>query len=135
MTVIANDLAKRILEGSPDAVLVTDRHGTIRFWNASAERIFGFPSADAIGQSLDMIIPDRLRERHWAGWEKTMATGVTRYDDGRLLAVPALRKDGQQISIEFSIQLLKDPDGRIEFIAAIVRDVTQRYLKERNLKG
>ena len=132
---IANDLAKRILVGSPDAVLVTDRDGTIIFWNASAERIFGFPSADAIGHSLDIIIPDRFRERHWDGWEKAMATGVTRYDDGRLLAVPALRKDGQKISIEFSIQLLKDPDGRIEWVAAIVRDVTQRYLKEKNLKG
>lgn len=135
MTDIANDLANRILEGSPDAFLVTDRGGTIIFWNASAERIFGFTSANAIGKSLDIIIPDRFRDRHWAGWEKTMATGVTRYDDGRLLAVPALREDGQKISIEFSIQLLKDSGGRIEWVAAIIRDVTQRYLKEKNLKG
>ena len=64
-----------------------------------------------------------------------MATGVTRYDDGRLLSVPALRKDGQRISIEFSIQLLKRLDGRIEWIAAVIRDVTLRYSKEKNLKS
>jgi PAS domain S-box-containing protein len=135
MTDIANGLANRILEGSPDAVLISDREGTIRFWNASAERIFGFSSADSIGQSLDIIIPERFRDRHWAGWEKAMATGVTRYDDGRLLAVPALRKDGRQISIEFSIQLLKDSGGLIEWVAAIIRDVTDRYLKEKNLRN
>jgi PAS domain S-box-containing protein len=135
MTDIADGLAKRILEGSPEAVLVSDRDGTIRFWNPSAERIFGFPSADAIGQSLDIIIPERFRERHWANWEKAMATGETRYDDGRLLAVPALRKDGRKISIEFSIQLLKDSGSRIEWVAAIIRDVTDRYLKEKNLKS
>jgi len=135
MTDIANGLANRILEGSPDAVLISDREGTIRFWNASAERIFGFSSDYAIGQSLDIIIPERFRDRHWAGWEKAMATGVTRYDDGRLLAVPALRKDGRKISIEFSIQLLKDSDGLIEWVAAIIRDVTDRYLKEKNLRS
>jgi len=135
MTNMPDGLANRILEGSPDAVLVSDREGTIRFWNASAERIFGFPSADAIGQSLDIIIPERFRERHWAGWFKAMTTGETRYDDGRLLSVPALRKDGQRISIEFSIQLLKRLDGRIEWIAAVIRDVTLRYSKEKNLKS
>ena len=135
MTNIPDGLANRILEGSPDAVLVSDRDGTIRFWNASAERIFGFPSAEAIGQSLNIIIPERFRERHRAGWEKAMATGETRYDHGQLLAVPALRKDGQRISIEFSIQLLKGLDGRIEWVAAIIRDVTDRYIKEKNLKS
>lgn len=135
MTDIANDLANRILEGSPDAVLISDRDGTIRFWNASAVRIFGFPSDYAIGQSLNIIIPERFRDRHWEGWEKAMATGVNRYDDGRLLAVPALGKNGRKISIEFSIQLLKDSGGRIEWVAAIIRDVTDRYLKEKNLRS
>jgi len=135
MTNIPDGLANQILEGSPDAVLISDNDGTIRLWNVSAERIFGFSAAEAEGHSIDIIIPDRFRERHWAGWKRAMETGSTRYDDGRLLAVPALRKDGQKISIEFSIQLLKDPEGRIEYIAAIIRDVTDRYLKEKNLRS
>jgi PAS domain S-box-containing protein len=129
------DLAGRILDGSPDAVLICDRAGFVRYWNAAAERVFGFSAAEAVGASMDLIIPERLRARHWAGWEMTMTTGVTRYGEGQLLAVPALRKDGRQISIEFSIQLLEDAGGRIEWVVAILRDVTERFLREKNLRA
>ena len=134
MTSLPYDLAGRILDGSPDAVLVCDRTGTVRYWNIAAERVFGFGATEAIGASMDLIIPERLRARHWAGWETAMKTGATRYDEGQLLAVPALHKDGRQISIEFSIELLKGSDGAVEWVVALIRDVTERYAREKALR-
>ena len=97
-------LCRRIVEDSPVAILFADREGRIRLWNAGAEAMFGYRADEALGQSMDLIIPERQRARHWEGWEKVMATGVTRY--GReVLAVPATRKDGSRISIEFNILL------------------------------
>ena len=125
----------RVLDGSPDAILIADREGKVRYWNAAAVRVFGFPAAEALGASMDFMIPERLRGRHWDGWETTMRTGVTRYGEGQLLAVPALHRDGRQLSIEFSIQLLKDGDGRIEWVAAIFRDVTERFQREKALRA
>ncbi|MCM2332976.1 MAG: PAS domain S-box protein [Anaeromyxobacteraceae bacterium] len=131
---LPDDLPRRILEGSPDAVLVSDRGGVVRGWNAAAVRLFGFPAEEALGASMDLIVPERLRGRHWGGWEQVMESGVTRYGDGQLLAVPALHKDGRQLSVEFSIQLLKDGAGRVEWVVAIFRDVTDRFQKDKALK-
>jgi PAS domain S-box-containing protein len=127
MATLPHDLVERVLDGSPDAILICDPAGTVRYWNAAAERMFGFPATEALGTSMNLIIPERLRARHWAAWETTMSTGVTRYGGGQLLAVPALHKDGRQISIEFSIQLLKDAGDVIEWVVAVIRDVTERY--------
>ena len=134
MTSLPHDLADRILDGSPDAVLVCDRAGTVRYWNMAAERVFGFRATEAIGASMDVIIPERLRARHWTGWNTAMKSGATRYGEGQLLAVPALHKDGRQISIEFSIQLLKDADHAVEWVVAFIRDVTERYSREKALR-
>ena len=135
MTSLPHDLAVRILDGSPDAVMVCDRRGAVRYWNPAAERVFGFREAEAVGASMDLIIPERLRARHWAGWETAMRTGATRYGEGQLLAVPALRKDGRQISIEFSIRLLKGVDDAVEWVVAFIRDVTERYDREKRLRA
>jgi PAS domain S-box-containing protein len=132
---LPHDLSVRIVDGSPDAILICDHTGTVQYWNAAAERVFGFRVTDALGLSLNLIIPERLRARHWVGWEGTMRTGVTRYGEGKLLAVPALHKDGRQISIEFSIQLVKNADGQIEWVVAIIRDVTERYTREKALRA
>jgi PAS domain S-box-containing protein len=132
---LPQDLPVRILDGSPDAILICDRAGVVRYWNAAAERVFGFSATEALGASMNLIIPERLRVRHWAGWEAAMTTGVTRYGEGQLLAVPALHKDNRQISIEFSIQLLHDLDGQIEWAVAIVRDVTDRFGREKDLRA
>jgi PAS domain S-box-containing protein len=134
MSAIPDDLPRRILDGSPDAVLISDRDGKVRSWNAAAVRLFGFPENEALGASMDLIIPERLRGRHWGGWDHVMASGVTRYGDGQLLAVPALHKDGRQLSVEFSIQLLKDGAGRIEWVVAVFRDVTERFQRDKALK-
>jgi PAS domain S-box-containing protein len=128
------ELAGRIVEGAADAVIYAEREGTIRIWNAGAERIFGFTAAEAVGRSLDLIIPERQRPRHWEGWERVMKTGVTRYAT-ETLAVPALRKDGSTISIEFTIQLVRDASGAILGPAAIVRDVTARFQREKELRA
>ena len=128
-------LPVRILDGSPDAILICDHAGTVRYWNVAAERVFGFRGTEALGVSMNLIIPERLRTRHWAAWEATMRTGVTRYGEGQLLAVPALHKDGRQVSIEFSIQLVKDADGQIEWVVAVIRDVTERFIREKNLRA
>ena len=135
MMPLPRDVAARILDGSPDAVLVCDRTGTERYWNWAVERVFGFGETEAVGASMDLIIPDRLRARHWAGWDAAMKNGTTRYGEGQLLAVPALHKDGRQISIEFSIQLLKGVDHAVEWVVAFIRDVTERYDREKQLRA
>ncbi len=127
-------LGEAILDTSADAILATDRQGVIQFWNPGAVRIFGFTSEEAVGSSLDLIIPERLRKRHWDGWDRVMATGQTRYGAGDLLAVPALAKDARQISVEFTIILLHDAGRRITGMAAILRDVTARFEEMRQLK-
>jgi PAS domain S-box-containing protein len=127
-------LAEALLESAADAILATDRQGMITFWNPGAVRLFGFTEQEAIGASLDLIIPERLRKRHWDGWEHVIATGETRYGAGDLLAVPALAKDGRAISIEFTITILHDAGGRITGMAAILRDVTARFEEMRRLR-
>jgi PAS domain S-box-containing protein len=135
MAELTPDLWTRIADNSPDGILVCDSRGTIRYWNRGAERIFGFSRTTAVGHALDLIIPERLRARHWAGWRAAMSTGRTRYAEGRLLSVPALHAEGRQLSIEFSIQFLERSDGEVEWVVAVVRDVTERYVREKQLRA
>ena len=123
-----------LIRDAPDAIIFADAEGVIRFWNRGAERIFGFTEAEALGQSLDIIIPDNLRVRHWEGFSATMRSGSTRFGSGEMLAVPALRKDGRRISIEFTILPFRDNDARIIGIAAMLRDVTVRFEEIRTLR-
>jgi len=126
-------LYRRIVYEAPNAVIFPDRDGRIEIWNSGAESIFGFSAQEATGQSLDLIIPEKLRFRHWEGYRKVMATGSTRYRT-QLLAVPAMRKDGTRISVEFSMVLVRSCVGEMLGAAAIVRDVTARWQKERELR-
>ncbi len=128
-----NFFYRNIIDQAPDAILFADREGIIRLWNAGAEAMFGFPAAEALGQSLDLIIPERLRERHWEGYRQVMATGLTRYGKD-LLSVPALHRNGSQLSSEFSIVMVTDGPGQVLGVAAIMRDVTARWRKEKSLK-
>jgi PAS domain S-box-containing protein len=127
-------LAQATVHEAPEAIVVTDPEGIIRLWNHGAERVFGHPAAQAVGESLDLIIPEKLRERHWAGYRQTMATGRTRYGD-TLLSVPATHRDGHRLSIEFSVALLRDEAGRIAGISAIMREVTDRRNAEKALRA
>jgi PAS domain S-box-containing protein len=126
--------ADRLFAGMSDAVIFADAEGKIRVWNQGATRIFGFAEADALGQSLDIIIPENLRERHWRGYDNTMQTGQSRYGAGDLLLVPAMRKDGKRISVEFTIVPFTDDAGQMIGIAAIMRDVTARFEELRALR-
>jgi len=123
-----------LLATASDAIMATDRNGIIRFWNPGAERIFGFSTAEAVGQSLDIIIPDNFRKRHWDGFERTMQTGQSRYGAGDLLAVPALTKDGRRLSVEFTIAILRDAQQQPSGTVSILRDVSQRFEEMRELK-
>ena len=127
-------LSRRIVEEAPDAIIFSDREGTIRLWNAGAEAVFGWRADEALGQTLDLIIPEKQRARHWEGYRAVMATGATRYGRGELLRVPALRKDGRRISVEFSILLPRDAAGEVLGAAAILRDVTERWEQDRALR-
>ena len=122
-----------LLEALGDAVIVADAEGRIQLWPPAAERIFGYPTAEALDRSLDLIIPERFRARHWAGYREVMQTGVTRYG-ADVLRVPAVRKDGQPISIAFTVALLRDGTGRVTGIAAVVRDETTRWAEEQALR-
>jgi PAS domain S-box-containing protein len=124
---------EKLVAAAGDAVVAADPKGRITLWNAAAQRIFGFTPAEALGQSLDLIIPERLRERHWQGYDKVMHSGETRYG-AEVLRVPALRKDGRPLSIAFTVTLLKRDDGTAESIVAILRDDTARWNEERALK-
>ena len=118
---------RTLVHDTPDAIVYADAEGMIGFWNKGAERIFGFSAAEAVGQPLDIIIPESLRKRHWSGYLETVRTGTSRYGAGDLLAVPALRKNGERISVEFTILPFHDRTGRTLGIAATLRDVTKRF--------
>ncbi|MGH6642578.1 MAG: PAS domain S-box protein [Bradyrhizobium sp.] len=127
-------LGDALLNSASDAVIATDREGRIIFWNLGAERVFGFTANEAAGQSLDLIIPENLRGRHWEGFHRTMETGISRYGHGDLLSVPGLTRDGRRISVEFTIVLLRNEDQEISGTVAVMRDVTKRFEEIRELK-
>lgn len=125
---------QQLLHALGDGVIVCDAKGAITFWNSAATRIFGFTESEAIGQSLDLIVPQRQRQRHWDGYNKTMATGQTRYGND-VLRVPAIHKDDKPLSIAFTVALLHAPNGEVSSIVALVRDETERWGEERKLRA
>jgi PAS domain S-box-containing protein len=124
---------KQLAEVIGDAIVVCDPRGIVTYWNGAAERIFGFTAADALGQSLDIIIPERQRQRHWDGYNKTMETGITRYGND-VLRVPALHKDGRPLSIAFTVAMLRDAAGAVTSIVSVVRDESARFAEDRALR-
>ena len=131
---IPSGLGEALLNSGSDAIIATDREGRITFWNPGAERIFGFTAEEAVGQSLDLIIPENLRARHWSGFRHTMETGTSRYGHGDLLSVPGLTKDGRRISVEFTIVLLHSETQAVAGTVEVMRDVTKRFEELRELK-
>lgn len=124
---------QQLLAEAPDAILVADREGIIRFWNRGAELLFGYGSTEAVGRSLDLIIPESLQARHWEGYRRVMATGETKYLTG-LLTSPGLRRDGTRVSLEFSMVLLRDAAGTMQGCGAIMRDVSAQRQREKGLQ-
>jgi PAS domain S-box-containing protein len=126
-------LCRQIVDNTGDAVIFGDAEGKVRLWNAGAQQIFGFSADEIVGKSMDLIIPENLRERHREGYDETMRSGRTQYSRN-LLAVPALRKDGTRISIEFTIVLIRGEDGKLLGPAAVLRDVTTRWNRDKELR-
>jgi len=124
---------KQLVEAVGDAIVASDAGGAIVLWNPAAQRMFGFTEEEALGKSLDIIIPQRQQQRHWDGYHKTMETGKTRYGND-VLRVPAVHKDGHGLSIAFTVALLHTPDNKVSAIVAVIRDETARFAEERNLK-
>ncbi len=124
---------QQLVSVSGDAIVVCDPAGTITLWNPAAQYLFGFSQDEAVGQSLDMIIPERLRQRHWEGYRKTMETGQTRYGHD-VLRVPGLHKDGRPMSIAFTVALLYSHDKKITGIASVIRDETAKFSEDRALR-
>ncbi|MGH7854423.1 MAG: PAS domain-containing protein [Candidatus Binatia bacterium] len=122
-----------LVHAAADAIIAADAEGKIVFWNAAATRIFGFTAEKALGESLDLIIPERFRARHWEGYRQVMSTGETKYGSA-VLRVPARHRDGKALSIAFTVTLLDAPGGESRLIAAIVRDETARWNEEGALR-
>jgi len=125
-----SNVFRAIVMDAPEAIVLADTAGNIRLWNSGAETMFGYSQQEALEQNLDLIIPERFRQRHWEGYRHVMQTGVSRYGT-QLLAVPAVRKDGSRLSIEFHVVVLKDAAGAVSGIAAIIRDVTEHWERDR----
>jgi len=123
----------QLVAASGDAVVVSDISGLITLWNPAAERMFGFTEEDALGASLDLIVPERQRKRHWDGYAETMRTGETKYGT-TLLRVPALHKDGRTLSIAFTVALLFSESNIATQCVAVIRDETIRWAEERELR-
>ena len=124
----------QLLSAVGDALVVTDVSGAITLWNAGAERMFGFTAAEALGQSMDIFIPERLRKRHWDGYHETMRTGHTRYGSD-VLRVPAIDKSGRSLSIAFTVAMLNDSAGNPQAAVAVIRDETARFQEDRRQKA
>jgi PAS domain S-box-containing protein len=124
---------QQLVEHSAEAIMVCDAKGMITLWNAASERMFGFTQADAMGQSLDIIIPQRQQARHWEGYHQTMASGITKYG-ASVLRVPAVHKDGHTLSISFTVSMMHDARGQVAAIVAVVRDESVKFSEERALR-
>jgi PAS domain S-box-containing protein len=121
------------VQAAGDAIVAATPNGKIVLWNPAAERIFGFTAEEALDRSLDIIIPERFRQRHWTGFEKVMASGETRYGTD-VLRVPAVHKDGRSVSIAFTVALLFSGDKKVGAIVAVIRDETSRWNEEREMR-
>jgi len=127
-------MSEALLDQLPVSVIVSDREGRITLWNAASEALFGFTAREAIGQSLDLIVPERLRKAHWDGFDRAIASGSTKYA-GKVMTTRATHKDGRRLYVEFSFGMMKDANGAVTAVVAVGRDGTERYLSQRERTG
>ncbi len=125
------DLAQRLIDQSPDAMVFVDTAGIIRVWNSAAERIFGFSQSAALGASVNIIIPERFREAHWRGFRRAIVEGSTKYQ-GQVLVTRSIRAEGTRIYVELSFAVILGTEGEVLGALAHARDITKRYEQERN---
>jgi len=131
--IAATDIGGKIVEACSEAVIFADREGLVRLWNRGAELIFGYAPAEILGQSLDIIIPERLRRAHWDAFNRSVETGHTKHTD-RVLTTRSMHKNGSKLYVDLSFGLVKDDNGVVLGAFAIGRDCTARYLAEGAMK-
>jgi len=119
-----------LFDQAPVALILADREGRIVAWNQASTSLFGFAASEVLGQSLDVIIPEHLRDAHWKGFDRSLASGETKYA-GRVMTTRAVHKDGRKLYVDFSFSMLKDAQGRVTGAIAAGRDGTERFLAER----
>ena len=127
------DIDRLIVAQMADAMVYSDKEGVICGWNAASEALFGFVKDEALGKSLDLIIPERLREAHWAGFYRAMATGATKHA-GRATVTRSLTHTRGTIYVEMSFAVVADEEGKVVGSVAVARDATQRRQNERDLR-
>ena len=132
-TLVPAPLGEVLVEQAPDAVIFADAQGAIRIWNGRAEQIFGYAASEVLGQSLDIIIPERLRGAHWRGFEAALSSRQTKYA-GRVLTTRSVHKDGRALYVDLSFALIEAPAGGVAGVLAIARDATERYLEHKALR-
>ncbi len=125
-------LFENMVKSAGDAIVFADKEGVIRVWNRGAEKIFGYSEAETLGESLDIIIPEKMRENHWNGYTRAMESGRTKYE-GKLMPTKAIKKDGGSIYVEMSLTIIRD-DTETKGALAIMRDITERWLNEKEMK-
>jgi PAS domain S-box-containing protein len=125
-----NELARLLLDQAPDAIIFADPEGVIREWNSAAEAVFGHSRADALGQRLDLIVPERFRAAHWTGYARALAEGKTKYS-GQALPTRSMRKDGTDMYVELTFAIIHDAAGTVIGALAHARDISQRWAQER----
>jgi PAS domain S-box-containing protein len=124
------DRAMLLVEQAPDAVVFADREGLIREWNDAAVAVFGHAREEAVGQPLDLIVPERFREAHWSGYHRAIGDGDTKYR-GQAMPTRSVRKDGETIYVELTFAIIHDANGQVVGALAHARDITERWARER----
>ncbi|HWH40138.1 MAG TPA: PAS domain S-box protein [Usitatibacter sp.] len=122
-----------VLEQAPVSIIVAGRDGNIIAWNRASEALFGFSAGEVLGHSLDLIIPEHLRKSHWDGFERSLASGTTKYA-GQVMTTRATTRDGRKLYVEFSFGMLKDAEGNVTAVMAVGRDGTARFLADREAR-
>jgi PAS domain S-box-containing protein len=127
------ELSQAVIEQGADAIIVADREGRIRVWNAGAKAVFGYAEREALGEPLDLIIPERFRSAHWTAFDRAIASGQTKHD-GEAMTTRSVTKDGTDLYVDIGFALVKDDAGEVLAVVAVARDVTARYTSERELR-
>lgn len=119
-----------LFEQAPDGIIFADREGVIREWNAAAAKIFGYSRDEAIGRSLDLVVPEEFRAAHWRGYDRALVAGRTKYS-GTAMPTRSMRRDGSTIYVELTFAIIHGPDGQVIGALAHARDITERWARDR----
>lgn len=131
---LLDTLASGIVKAIPEAIIYADLEGRVRYWNRGAEEIFGFSADEAMGQSLDLIIPERMRQAHWDGYNKALKLGDTYSGRGSRVTRGLHKEEGRPLYVDMSFAIVKDNSGQVVGSLAVARDATERFTAEKEMR-